>query len=373
MAATTGPTAARPGRDGDFLTAPEAHPIFGAALARAVADAWDRLGRPAPFVAPRIRRRDRRPGARDPRRPARERPDLARRHRATTRSRSSPRRLDALAARLRGRPGRGDRLATPRPPCAARSTGVILANEVLDALPTHRVVGAADGLREILVGSDGDGASSTSRPTPTTPALAARLDAEGIDAGATASAPRSASRSMAGSRDAAAGLGRGLLLLIDYGYPAAELYDPVRRRDGHAPRVPAPPRPRRPVRPRRPPGPDRPRRRDRRRTGRGRGRPDHLGTTTQAEFLVGLGTEDAPPGDPGRPGDDARGLPRRPLGAHAAARPERDGPLPGHGLRPRLAGRTAAGGLRLPAPLRGRPASPRTAPTAPDRTGPHAE
>ena len=31
---------ARPGREGDFLTAPEAHPIFGAALARAVADAW---------------------------------------------------------------------------------------------------------------------------------------------------------------------------------------------------------------------------------------------------------------------------------------------------------------------------------------------
>ncbi len=41
---------ARPGRDGDFLTAPEAHPIFGAALSRAVADAWDRLGRPDPFV-----------------------------------------------------------------------------------------------------------------------------------------------------------------------------------------------------------------------------------------------------------------------------------------------------------------------------------
>src|SRR5437899_2489409 len=42
--------AARPGREGDFLTAPEAHPIFGAAVARAVADAWDRLGHPEPFV-----------------------------------------------------------------------------------------------------------------------------------------------------------------------------------------------------------------------------------------------------------------------------------------------------------------------------------
>ena len=42
--------AARPGREGDFLTAPEAHPIFGAALARAVADVWDRLDRPDSFV-----------------------------------------------------------------------------------------------------------------------------------------------------------------------------------------------------------------------------------------------------------------------------------------------------------------------------------
>ena len=92
--------------------------------------------------------------------------------------------------------------------------------------------------------------------------------------------------------DAAAGLGRGALLLIDYGYPAAELYDPIRRRDGTL-----------------------------RAYLRHRvhddpylhvGRQDltahvdvtaveraaiaagltHLGTTTQAEFLVGLGTED---------------------------------------------------------------------------------
>jgi SAM-dependent MidA family methyltransferase len=91
---------------------------------------------------------------------------------------------------------------------------------------------------------------------------------------------------------ASAGLRRGVLLLIDYGYPAAELYDPIRRRDGTLraylrhrvhddPYVHV-------------------------------GRQDltahvdvtaveraaiaagltHLGTTTQAEFLVGLGTED---------------------------------------------------------------------------------
>src|SRR6185503_18791859 len=42
--------AARPGRGGDFLTAPEAHPIFGRALARVAADAWSALGRPDRFT-----------------------------------------------------------------------------------------------------------------------------------------------------------------------------------------------------------------------------------------------------------------------------------------------------------------------------------
>ena len=39
-----------PGRDGDFLTAPEAHPIFGAAIGRLLEQAWDALGRPATFT-----------------------------------------------------------------------------------------------------------------------------------------------------------------------------------------------------------------------------------------------------------------------------------------------------------------------------------
>ena len=41
---------ARPGRAGDFLTAPELHPIFGATLATGLLEVWERLGRPDPFV-----------------------------------------------------------------------------------------------------------------------------------------------------------------------------------------------------------------------------------------------------------------------------------------------------------------------------------
>ena len=92
--------------------------------------------------------------------------------------------------------------------------------------------------------------------------------------------------------EAAGGLRRGALLLIDYGYQAAELYDPIRRREGtlraylrhrvhddpyiHVGRqdltahvdVTAV---------------------ERAAAGAGL---THLGTTTQAEFLVGLGIGD---------------------------------------------------------------------------------
>jgi SAM-dependent MidA family methyltransferase len=92
--------------------------------------------------------------------------------------------------------------------------------------------------------------------------------------------------------EAAAGLRRGVLLLIDYGYPAADLYDPLRRRDGtlraylrhrvhddpyvHVGRQ------------------DLTAHVDVTAVGRAATAAGlaHLGTTTQAEFLVGLGTEE---------------------------------------------------------------------------------
>ncbi len=39
----------RAGRSGDFMTAPELHPILGAAIAQLAAATWERLGRPATF------------------------------------------------------------------------------------------------------------------------------------------------------------------------------------------------------------------------------------------------------------------------------------------------------------------------------------
>jgi SAM-dependent MidA family methyltransferase len=279
--------AVRPGRDGDFLTAPEAHPIFGAALARAVADAWVRLGQPDPFVL-------REYGAGTGTLAvaildglAAEHPDLVARLRYDP-IEVEPRRLEAVASRLADA-GHSDVLIEAE---ASRApvTGFVIANEVLDALPVHRVVVREGVLREVLVGSS-DGVFVDVESDLTTPALAARLAEESIhlEEGQRGEICLALGPWLTA---AAAGFERGVLLLIDYGYPAAELYDPVRRRDGtlraylrhrvhddpyaHIGRqdltahvdvtaVKA--------------------------AARAAGL-DHLGTTTQAEFLVGLGTED---------------------------------------------------------------------------------
>jgi SAM-dependent MidA family methyltransferase len=216
---------ARPGRGGDFLTAPETHPIFGTTLARFFDDAWQRLDRPSNFV---IREYGAGDGA------------LAASILAGLRAAGSglleivryqpvevdPGRVTAFTARLAAI-GLG---AAFEPAPETPITGVVLANEVLDALPVHRVVQRGNELMEVRVGAR-DGRLIDFETAPSTPNLFVRLAAEGI---ALADGQR-AEICLALDpwiANAAAGLAQGVLLLIDYGYPSAELYDPVRRRDG---------------------------------------------------------------------------------------------------------------------------------------------
>jgi SAM-dependent MidA family methyltransferase len=224
---------ARPGRRGDFLTAPELHPIFGQTLATGLEDVWRRLGRPGPFV---IREHGAGEGAladailsgiADPA------------FRAAVRYEPvevDERRIDAFRTRL-AEAGYGDALARPEE-LAARATahaagftGVVLANEVLDALPVHRVRQRGAELREVAVGLADDGAFVDVEIAPTTRAIAERFAGEGIRLrdGQAAEVGLAADAWVA---DAARSLARGLLLLIDYGAPARALYDPVRRRVG---------------------------------------------------------------------------------------------------------------------------------------------
>jgi SAM-dependent MidA family methyltransferase len=216
---------ARPGRGGDFLTAPEAHPIFGRAIARHVDDVWRALGQPDDFT---IRELGAGSGALAEgilMGLAVDGSDLA----ASVRYRPvevEPRRLDELRDRL-STANLADRLEADD---GAPIVGIVLANEVLDALPTHRVIGRSGGLRESFVGwRDGD--FTDVEDDASTPALADRLAAEGIELadGQRAELCLAVDDWFAA---AAAGLERGQLLLVDYGHPAEELYDAVRRPAG---------------------------------------------------------------------------------------------------------------------------------------------
>jgi SAM-dependent MidA family methyltransferase len=215
---------ARPGRAGDFLTAPELHPIFGAVLADGIAEIWARLGRPDPFV---VREHGAGEGAlaiEILRAVAGSASGDALRYGAVE---VDPRRLAGFEERLRT-DGFGDRFEAAS---GAPFDGVVLANEVLDALPVHRVRQRGDRLREVAVDIDPDGRLVETEIEPTTAALAARLTDEGITLvdGQTAEICLAIDGWVA---EAAAPLRRGVLLLIDYGAPAAELYDPIRRREG---------------------------------------------------------------------------------------------------------------------------------------------
>jgi SAM-dependent MidA family methyltransferase len=217
---------AHPGRKGDFVTAPELHPIFGEAVATQLIEIWERLDRPDPFVveehgagtgalAEAILR-------------GLERSDPA----LFDAIRNVPieidrRRTEAFTDRLSAA-GFAGRIGAAG---AVSFTGVVLANEVLDALPVHRI-GVRDGrLMERFVGLDEHGAFTDAWADPSTPAIAQRLADEGIELaeGQSAEVCLALADWIA---TAVTQLARGVLLLFDYGAPAGELYDAVRRPDG---------------------------------------------------------------------------------------------------------------------------------------------
>lgn len=218
----------RPGRSGDFLTAPEAHPIFGHALARQLTEIWERLGRPARFVvrehgagvgtlAEAVLDGLRRSGS-----------GLIEAIRYVP-IEIDPRRVEAFHARLAAA-GHADRIGAPG---EDRIVGVVLANEVLDALPVHRVGVRGGRLLERFVGLDENGDFVDQWGEPSTPAIAERLANEGVELTESQSAEVCLALD-SWIAEAARPLRSGLLLLIDYGAPAAAMYDPIRRPDGTA-------------------------------------------------------------------------------------------------------------------------------------------
>ncbi len=208
------------GPQGDFVTAPEEHPAFGALLARQAAQCWAALGHPDPCAVVEMG------GGRGTLASAflahadKHLPDFAAavRYRLIDRS---PRLLAQQRARLGG-----DARVTWSAELPAEITGIMLSNELVDAFPVHRVVMRAGMLCERYVVADGD-AFAWEDHEPSTPALAAYFARLGLALaeGQQAEVNLAASAWM---QSVARVLTRGFVLTIDFGHLAAQLFRPER-------------------------------------------------------------------------------------------------------------------------------------------------
>jgi SAM-dependent MidA family methyltransferase len=116
-----------------------------------------------------------------------------------------------------------DRLVASGGALPASFEGVLLANELLDAMPVHQVVMGPDGLREVYVDVDGGGRLVAVEGAPSSVELSAYLARAGValEPGWRVEINLNA---VAWVRTAARQLRRGFLVLIDYGHAAPELY-----------------------------------------------------------------------------------------------------------------------------------------------------
>ncbi len=210
----------RPTRSGDFLTAPELHPIFGHTMARQIDEMWRLMGRPDPFI---VREYGAGSGALflaildgllrldsplamairyDP-------IDFARQR--------------ALIERRLAEAGRAAQLLRVADDHALHA-GIVIANEYLDALPVHRVIKLRGELREVYV------AWRNERFTEVAGSVSDERVARWFaDSGVHLAEGQRAEANLAmlvWIDDLARDVERGFVLTVDYGAGAAQLYGP---------------------------------------------------------------------------------------------------------------------------------------------------
>ena len=208
-------------RFADYYTSVDVHPIFARLLARQFAEMWENLGRPAEFTLVEA-------GAGVGRFAGHVLDFCA----ATLQAfydvlryvaveRSASRREQAAMHAKRHADG-GHFGAWAEIP-AHIPAGCLFSNELVDALPVHRVVMISGTLKEILVGFH-DGRFVDVMATLSTCAISEYFAAQGIALGEGQHA-EAGLEACDWITEIGRRLERGYVLTIDYGHPAAELFD----------------------------------------------------------------------------------------------------------------------------------------------------
>ena len=204
-------------RFGDYYTSVDVHPIFGRLLARQFAEMWELLGSPRPFVVAECGAGVGRLAGHILDFSAQALPEFYAALEYVAVEHSSARRAEH-AARLSVHAAAG-RVSSAGEIPRAIAAGCIFSNELLDALPTHRVVVESGALREICVGFE-SGRFIEVICEPLTPALEQYFQEQGI----TLEEEQQAEVCLEACNwieDAGRALERGFVLTIDYGHEAA--------------------------------------------------------------------------------------------------------------------------------------------------------
>jgi SAM-dependent MidA family methyltransferase len=204
----------------DYQSSPNVHPIFGAMLGRQLAELWRLLGQPQRFDTFEAGAGSGRLAANIIDYLEHDEPALARTIRYVVQD-LTYQRNDATDA------APDDQLARVTDlPATPEIEGCIISNELLDALPFHRVRRRGGRLLEVQVGY-GDG-RFIDVEVAAGPAIEAYFRGLGIQPGEGCDAEVCLEASDWMAR-AARALRRGYILTLDYGYPAASLYAPWRK------------------------------------------------------------------------------------------------------------------------------------------------
>jgi SAM-dependent MidA family methyltransferase len=212
--------ASRLGRGGDFFTASDVGPAFGATIARSLAEMDAALGRPSPF---RYVEHAAGRGLL-----ARDVLDAISLTDAAFHARVRAELVDASAGmRARAAAAVPEARVVAPSDAAAGGDGCVLAVELLDALPVHRVRRRGTRLVEVRVGLEGDELTDVeTEPEPAVAAWSARFGAAPED-GDEAEACLALGPAL---RALAACVARGFVLIVDYGHDAGRLFSPAHRR-----------------------------------------------------------------------------------------------------------------------------------------------
>jgi SAM-dependent MidA family methyltransferase len=210
------------GAEGDFYTSITVHAAFGRVIAREITQMWRSMGSPGAFTLVEC-------GAANGRLACDIMDFLAEREPEmyqTLRLVLVEQEPSLEAAQREMLPAHIDRLTWLSPDEFVSGdfifSGCLYTNELIDALPVHRVVMTSEGLREVYVTLK-DGGFVEEAGEPSTPELEAHLKRVEVQLhpGQQAEVNLNAPKWLAA---AAKALTQGFILTIDYGYPAPELY-----------------------------------------------------------------------------------------------------------------------------------------------------